>query len=98
MADASQAFQELSNLQLLGWSKYIVRLLDSFVHHGPNGQHQCLVFELLGPTVNNVLMESCRYPDTKAVLRMSEQLLEAIIFIHDRGMIHGGNVNSVFYI
>ena len=55
MADASQAFQELSNLQLLGWSKYIVRLLDSFVHHGPNVQHQCLVFELLGPTIDQVL-------------------------------------------
>ena len=29
-------------------SEYIVQLLDHFVHQGPNGTHQCLLFELLG--------------------------------------------------
>jgi serine/threonine-protein kinase SRPK3 len=33
----------------------IIKILDSFAHQGPNGQHQCLVFELPGPTVNQVL-------------------------------------------
>jgi serine/threonine-protein kinase SRPK3 len=29
-------------------SEYVVRLLDYFSHHGPNGKHVCMVFELLG--------------------------------------------------
>lgn len=29
-------------------ANYIVQLLDAFIHIGPNGTHQCLVFELLG--------------------------------------------------
>ena len=77
-------------------STYIVQLLDPFVHGGPNGQHDCLVFELLGPTVTAVLMAP-RYNmsnddlDTKLILRMSKQLLEAIRFIHDASMAHGGD-------
>ena len=29
----------------------IIQLLDDFEHEGPNGTYQCLVFELLGPSV-----------------------------------------------
>jgi serine/threonine protein kinase len=78
------------------YRKYIVQLLDSFVHQGPNGQHgqhQCLVFELLGPTVARILGEYNEANETiepRVILRMSEQLLEAIEFIHDAGMGHGG--------
>lgn len=75
--------------------KYIVRLLDCFLHHGPNGVHQCLVFELLGPTVNKVLMnytESEERLETEVVLRMSRQLLEGIDFIHSAGIGHGGKL------
>lgn len=36
-------------------SKYIIQLLDGFLHEGPNGTHQCLVFELLGPTLANIV-------------------------------------------
>ena len=106
MADTLQGYDELYNLKHLARrsheqsSKYIVQLLDFFDHRGPNGLHQCLVLELHGPTVTDVLAEKPRrYLDTKVVLRMSKQLLEAIKFIH---MIHGGNVNlclpfSVFF-
>jgi serine/threonine protein kinase len=112
-ADSSKGSRELLNLQLLEkrsqgslCSKYIVQLLDSFVHQGPNGQHQCLVFELLGPTVDRVLEaynESQNKLETRLILRMSKQLLEAIKFIHDAGMGHGGNAKfyllfSIFYI
>ena len=73
-------------------SKYIVQLLDFFDHRGPNGLHQCLVLELHGPTVTDVLTaKPRRYLDTKVVLRMSKQLLEAIRLIHDAGMAHGGD-------
>ena len=72
---------------------YIVQLLDSFSHHGPNGIHQCLVFELLGPSVDKVLADydwgnDKLFPET--ILRMSTQLLKAVRFIHSAGMCHGG--------
>ncbi|KAL6720699.1 hypothetical protein ACLMJK_002624 [Lecanora helva] len=34
---------------------YVVRLLDSFTHTGPNGNHLCLVFEPMGPTATSLL-------------------------------------------
>lgn len=79
-------------------SKYIVQLLDFFLHHGANGVHQCLVFELLGPTVNKVLMdysESEERLETGVIMRMSRQLLEGIDFIHSAGIGHGGRFYSV---
>ena len=38
-------------------SQRIVKLLDHFIHEGPNGKHQCLVFELLGPSVKAIIKE-----------------------------------------
>ncbi|RHZ69155.1 hypothetical protein CDV55_103316 [Aspergillus turcosus] len=52
----------------------------------------CLVFELLGPSVNKVLADYYESEDnleTEDIFRMTEQLLEAIQFIHDAGMGHG---------
>ncbi|KAI1735360.1 kinase-like domain-containing protein [Xylaria scruposa] len=75
------------------------RLLDCFHHTGPNGTHNCLVTELLGPSVSNVLecyeyQERILRPDT--VLRASCQLLDALAFFHRAGFAHGdvslGNV------
>lgn len=39
-----------------------MNLLDHFIHCGPNGEHICLVLELLGPSVHCVLLNSplCR--------------------------------------
>src|SRR5271155_733647 len=57
IADRTNQSRELHNLRALaehskGGSEHIVQLLDDFLHEGPNGCHQCLVFELLGPTVS----------------------------------------------
>lgn len=100
MTANSQESRELNNLKLLEnhssgclSSKYIVQLLDSFFHDGPNGIHQCLVFELLGPSVDRVLAdyhEARDALDPETVFRMSTQLLTAVKFIHDAGMCHGG--------
>lgn len=107
-ADSPEDPRELHNLKLLeGYAseglsaKYVVQLLDEFSHQGPNGIHQCLVFELLGPSVADVFnyyIESAAcagkqnqdgfYPLT--ILRLSKQLLEAVRFIHHAGMCHGG--------
>lgn len=74
-------------------AKHIVQLLDCFLHHGPNGTHQCLVFELLGPSVDKVLGDYCESQERlepEIILRMSRQLLEGIEFIHSAGIGHGG--------
>lgn len=73
-----------------------VRLLDCFHHTGPNGTHNCLVMELLGPSLSDVLecydyREETFRPDT--VLRASCQLLDALAFFHQEGFAHGGMTN-----
>lgn len=106
-ADDSSRVRELHHLQLLEGkckgrlsSKYVVQFLDIFSHSGPNGDHQCLVFELLGPPVEWVLMDYSANTDHTdpgdklepgTIMRMSRQLLECIEFIHSTGMAHGGN-------
>jgi len=60
-------------------ANYNVQLLDSFFRGGPNGVHQCLVFELLGPSVEHVINDYVDGPDDlepEINLRMSRQLLK----------------------
>lgn len=70
-----------------------VRLLDWFRHEGPNGIHNCLVTELLGPSIAGIMKVDKDTggffaPDT--ILRASRQLLEGIVFAHQAGFVHGG--------
>ncbi|KAL4874727.1 kinase-like domain-containing protein [Aspergillus karnatakaensis] len=98
-ADSSKESHELQNLELLREcsqgdlsAKYIVELLDSFTQDGPNGAHQCLVFELLGPSVGYVLRDYYEVGDeleVENILRLSEQFLRAVAFIHSAGLGHG---------
>lgn len=99
-ADGTQHSHELRHLRSLAchsqgsiYSKYIVQLLDEFLHHGPNGNYQCLVLELLGPTVDFVVEDYQGHGDdlnleSDTILRMSEQLLQAIAFLHGAGYVH----------
>lgn len=96
------ADQEVANLRSLE-NQYLqgpqdkprsdVRLLDWFAHHGPNGTHNCLVTELLGPSLSNVIsiyrdLEQVLRPDT--ILRASRQILDGVEFTHQAGLAHGG--------
>ncbi|KAI1179014.1 kinase-like protein [Nemania sp. FL0916] len=69
-----------------------VRLLDCFQHRGPNGTHNCLVTELVGPSISQIL-ECYEYrgqtfqPDT--IMRASCQLLDALSLMHQAGFAHG---------
>ena len=83
-------------------SRYIVQLLDEFLHQGPNGTHQCLVFELLGPTVDMIISDCDPFdpediPEAEVILKISEQLLNAVAFIHEAGYSHGGRSYPHFY-
>ncbi|KFY92653.1 hypothetical protein V500_04103 [Pseudogymnoascus sp. VKM F-4518 (FW-2643)] len=98
-AESAEKSQELCNLHALSnlsqdglAAHYIVQLLDKFSHQGPNGTHQCLVFELLGPSVAYMIEDY--YLDgvklePECILRISEQLLQATSFIHGAGLAHG---------
>ncbi|CAH0021204.1 unnamed protein product [Clonostachys rhizophaga] len=79
------------------------RLLHYFQHIGPNGTHTCLVTELLGPSIEQMIrvfdamipwddpdyqeVETFR-PDT--ILRSSRQLLEDVKTLRLWGIVHGG--------
>jgi serine/threonine-protein kinase SRPK3 len=101
-ADRTNKSRELHSLQALAehskgslGSERIVQLLDDFLHEGPNGCHQCLVFELLGPTVNIIADDyhgEGERLDTETLLRISTQLLQAVAFMHEAGYAHGGIV------
>lgn len=76
--------------------RYFPALLDSFHHVGPNGTHNCIVTEILGPSLdrihviyNNIDIQETLLPDT--ILRASRQLLEAVESFHEAGLVHGGN-------
>ena len=65
------------------------------MHEGPNGYHQCFVFELLGPTVNTLVSDAHLFGerlDTDVIIRISTQILKAVAFMHDAGFVNGGTV------
>ncbi|KAF1918241.1 kinase-like domain-containing protein [Ampelomyces quisqualis] len=80
-------------------SQHITVLLDEFQHEGPNGKHQCLVFEVMGATAASLVEELPenkpkmygkveRYPKwlSKKILLHS---LRGLSFLHSNGIVHG---------
>lgn len=45
--------------------KHIVQLLDHFWHKGPNGNHVCMVFEVLGENMLNLLLRYRSFAEKK---------------------------------
>ncbi|KAI1977099.1 hypothetical protein LOZ53_002123 [Ophidiomyces ophidiicola] len=98
-ADSSQKSKELENLEILAkksqsglLKNYIVEVFDHFFHKGPNGNHLCIVFELLGPTISTVLQDYSDGGDRldeDTILKLTKQLLIALAFIHKSGLVHG---------
>ncbi|MCJ1263439.1 hypothetical protein MMC22_003309 [Lobaria immixta] len=98
-ADMTNKSRELQNLQTLAehskgslGAERIVQLLDNFLHDGPNGCHQCLVFELLGPDVYRIVTDYAEDGDrleVETIFKISTQLLEGMAFMHDAGYAHG---------
>jgi serine/threonine-protein kinase SRPK3 len=107
-ANSSKGIAELHHLKSLAarsqrntGSQYIVKLLDDFCHVGPNGCHQCLVFELLGPSISTVIQDYHKIGERlepEIILKMSTQLLQAIAFLHRVGYAHGGMMGHNHFI
>lgn len=63
-ADSRQVRKELRMYRSLaesGVDEHVVMPVNTFVEVGPNGEHQCLVFEPMGPSASDVLQV---FPDT----------------------------------
>lgn len=105
-ADMTNKSRELHNLQTLAehskgspGAERIVQLLDNFLLDGPNGCHQCLVFELLGPTVYKIVTDYAEDGDrldVESIIKISTQLLQGVAFMHGAGYAHGGTVKYSF--
>lgn len=80
-----------SKLTHPGGSEHIRSLYDHFQIHGPNGVHECLVLELLGPDVPDLIerLPRRRLPATLAKTA-ARQTLRALEALHQRGIVHGG--------
>ncbi|CAD6218115.1 unnamed protein product [Miscanthus lutarioriparius] len=70
--------------------KCIIQLVDHFKHAGPNGQHICLVFELLGDSLLK-LVQYNRYKGIglDRVRRICKSILVGLDYLHNElGIIH----------
>ncbi|KAG6179774.1 hypothetical protein E4U36_005349 [Claviceps purpurea] len=70
--------------------KHVLPLLEQFNHRGPNGDHVCLTFDVLG---YNLYHKSVKYKDqrlpVKAAKEIIRQLLKGLDFLHrECGIIH----------
>ncbi|KAF9998441.1 serine/threonine protein kinase, CMGC group [Entomortierella chlamydospora] len=70
--------------------KYVVELLDHFKHHGPNGVHVCMVFEVLG---ENLLSLIKRYHHRGIPIPLVQQIIYQVLmgldYMHrECGIVH----------
>lgn len=70
--------------------EHVIQLLDTFVHEGPNGQHVCMVFEVLGENLLGLIRRyKHRGIPVVFVKQIAKQLLSLLDFLHRRcGVIH----------
>lgn len=69
---------------------HTVDLLDHFRHHGPNGTHVCMVFELLGENLLGLIRRyQHRGVPAHIVRQISKQVLFGLDYMHRKcGIIH----------
>ena len=72
--------------------RHASRLLDHFVHRGPNGEHPCLITEALGPKLSKCMV-SMRWR-----WAVAKRMMEIIAFVHQQGLSHGNPRLSKFLV
>jgi serine/threonine protein kinase len=72
--------------------EFLMEFLDDFKVEGPNGTHQCIVTEVLGPSigadVDEIYIEE-RYP-IEIAKKLVAQVICGIAYLHSCGVVHGG--------
>jgi serine/threonine protein kinase len=80
-------------------SRHVMQLLDHFSIEGPNGTHECLVLEFLGPSITDVLdvgFNDERLPGKLAKTSV-QQALAGLAFLHKHNIGHGGTTKYLTY-
>jgi serine/threonine-protein kinase SRPK3 len=71
-------------------------LLDEFIIQGPNGEHRCLVTDVLGPSLGGLTGDDRLYAfPVKLATRIAVQLAQAVAELHECGIVHGGMQDSL---
>lgn len=69
--------------------KHSVRLVDDFEHKGPNGTHVCMVFEVLGSNLLDLIKRyNYRGAPVPMVKSITRQVLVALDYLREREVIH----------
>lgn len=70
--------------------RFVVSLYDSFQHHGPNGVHVCMVFEVLGENLLSLVKRySHKGVPPQLVKQITKQVLLGLDYLHRKcGIIH----------
>ena len=76
---------------------HLVQRQDDFTVNGPNGTHDCLVLELLGPSVPDVIDTFYRDGRLPAILAKStiRQVLLGLDFLAQHDIGHGGQLTAL---
>jgi serine/threonine-protein kinase SRPK3 len=98
VAEISENNRELKVLRALKelgaetGSHHVMQLFDQFHVEGPNGKHECLVLEFLGPSISDVL--DSHFNDTQLPGHLAKTIaLVGIAFLHEHGIAHGGAID-----
>jgi serine/threonine-protein kinase SRPK3 len=64
----------------------VLQMLNHFEHHGPNGFHQCMTFDVMDGTLD----DSQNYPPF-VVQEITRQMALGLDFVHKCGLVHSGS-------
>ncbi|KAF8543884.1 kinase-like domain-containing protein [Trichophaea hybrida] len=88
-ADASETLEEAKFPRVLNSPEsFFPALLDKFTLDGPNRTHICLVMEPLGINLSTALEHARLFP-LKVAKKIAVQMIQAIVQLHGKGVIHG---------
>lgn len=86
----------LSVQQCIGDSNDSICLpLDQFEIHGPNGDHLCFVYPVLGPSLAIGLSKASDDP-AHILMSICLRTVKAIDLLHSCGICHGGKLNEAW--
>ncbi|KAF1954237.1 kinase-like protein [Byssothecium circinans] len=71
----------------------ITNLHETFLIHGPNGVHQCLVLDVGGPSLK-LLSLYCKRPPLPFLKAATRKLAEGVAALHSAGVCHGDLTHS----
>ncbi|KAK8154053.1 kinase-like domain-containing protein [Phyllosticta citribraziliensis] len=70
-------------------SQHVIQMLDLFKIAGPNGQHDCFVFELHGQDLEEYFERRFSRLPASVAKRIAKGALQALDYLHKRGIVHG---------